>query len=177
MEPAIFLTCLMEMLCLTANRASAEEPILLRDPTFETLGKPGAAWKLIVNKATKATATRVENNGKASVAINIPQAADQPWHIQFMQDKVPLEKGTKYRLQVTASADSEHPVNLLVQQQDKPYAMPGLNVNDKITTESTTLTHEFTCTADEPNGKIAVTLGAAGGTVTITSFSLTRVAK
>jgi len=170
--PAV--ACLGLLLTAVAARAG-DEMNLLRDPPFETLGKPGAIWKLSVNKQTAATAERVDEDGKNAVVITIPAAAAQVWHIQFQQNNVALVKDVKYTLRFTAKSDQEFPITILIQQEEKPYAMVGVSETRTSGPTSKEFVHEFTARADEPNTKISLALGAAAGKVTIGGMSLVKV--
>lgn len=166
---------LFTLLSIAAAQPSSSNTGLLLDPKFETLGKPGAVWKLDVHKDAAATAERTEVDGTPAVVVTVPAVAPKEWHVQFQQNKVSLEKDVRYKLEVTGKADQEFPVLLFVQQQDKPYAMLGPAVKENLVSETKTLTHEFTSKATDSNVKIAVVLGAGAGKVTISSITLTRV--
>ncbi len=176
LAPAFALLAAITLLATSARSEDAKAGDLLRDPTFATLGKPGADWKLSVNSAAKASAERTEADGKASVVVTVPEAAAKEWHVQFQQDKVSIIKGAKYILKLTAKAEADYAANLYIQQVEKPYAMLGVSAEATIGTELKTITHEFTAKADESNTKIALALPGAGK-VTITEFTLTRVAE
>lgn len=108
---------LILLLVLGCGHSAVLAQELLINGSFEGTPRP---WKLLKEKGFPAT-MRLDSENQA-VVVDVEQPGVEPWHVQLLQDGLPLEKGRVYRLRFRAKADPGGSVDVKLGLGEEPYS-------------------------------------------------------
>ncbi|MBN2139096.1 MAG: carbohydrate binding domain-containing protein [Sedimentisphaerales bacterium] len=151
---------------LRAAWAEGAEPLgqnLIKNSDFEQ-PQPGQSiplhWNLEQHDQSKARCSRQQLESKKTLKINIEQADQTEWHIQFNQRGLTLEKGKYYTVTFEAAADAPRSITCAVGQAGEPWANLGLSQKVRLTDKMTEYRFGFTAVAGETNARLSFSIGA-----------------
>ena len=86
--------------------------------------------------------------------INVINASDQGWHVQFNQSNLKFEKDKLYTLSFKAKADSQKKMNVAASQAHEPWQELGWNANIELNDEWKQYSFSFKVAENDDNGRI-----------------------
>ncbi|MCY2953325.1 MAG: carbohydrate binding domain-containing protein [Planctomycetota bacterium] len=148
-------------------------PNFLRDPNLATLNKPNTNWILEQHESAKMSAALDASDPNLPLAkLTITSVTNAAWHLQFMQRDLALKKNQTYTLSFRAHADKPTKIDAAISQSNSPWANLGLSYTADLSTQPADLSISFTPAADEPNARIAFSLGRDLNTISIGNLQL-----
>jgi len=164
------------------NKTVAAKFILVGDGT-ENLVRNGnfantQLWTLNTGSNYGGSAgTYTPTNNQA--VINITATGTNPWEPQLIQSGIALDKGMKYRLTFTASADAPRQMEVLLQMASSPYTdYLKAGGSFDLTTQPKTFMFEFEMTdPSDINAQLAFNVGHSTIRVNISDVQLVYIAK
>ncbi len=142
---------------------------LIKNGTFANTND----WTFSQHNNTTGTFTAVGNEG----TISVTQTGTADHNVQIVQNGIPMEQGTKFRLTFDASATSSRPMSVFMQMDSDPYTSYFEQSVD-LTAQKQSFSYEFEMEeATDMNGRIAFNVGTATPTVKISNVKLIRIAE
>lgn len=130
-------------------------------------------WNFGVHQTASASGSTEEN----SFAMKIGNGGEQSWNVQLTQGGLNLEKGKKYKLSFTASADSTREVFPNVGMSQDPW--DSYTVEQKVFEvgpEKKAYSFVFTMKAEsDPNGRVEINCGKSDKDMKLYKVSLKEV--
>lgn len=98
---------------------------------------------------------------KGAARIEIAQANDTEWHIQFQQRGLKFKSGEYYSLKFQARADQDRTIHYAASQTREPWKQLGLGGVVKLTNTWQTFTAGFTATETEDQARLSFSVGGS----------------
>jgi len=118
-------------------------------------------WSLEQHGTCKAWCSRQRLEARRALQIDIAEADDTEWHLQFNQPGLALKKGQYYTVAFEAAADKPRSITCSVGQADSPWANLGFSERIDLTEKRTAYRFGFTAGADEDNARLSFAIGAS----------------
>ena len=137
---------------------------LLKNGDFETSEVGGTIplhWGLEQHGPCKAWCSRQRLEARRALQIDIAEADDTEWHLQFNQRGLALKKGQYYTVAFEAAADKPRSITCSVGQADGPWSNLGLSQRVELTEKRTSFRYGFVARADEGNARLSFAFGAS----------------
>jgi len=147
--------------------SEGSEPLggnLLKNGDFETSEVGGTIplhWGLEQHGPCKAWCSRQRLEARRALQIDIAEADDTEWHLQFNQRGLALKKGQYYTVAFEAAADKPRSITCSVGQADSPWSNLGLSQRVELTEKRTSFRYGFVARADEGNARLSFAFGAS----------------
>jgi hypothetical protein len=118
-------------------------------------------WGLEQHGTCKAWCSRQRLEARRALQIDIAEADDTEWHLQFNQRGLALKKGQYYTVAFEAAADKSRSITCSVGQADSPWSNLGLSQRVELTEKRTSFRYGFVAGADEGNARLSFAFGAS----------------
>ncbi len=138
---------------------------MLKAPDFSDL-RP---WYMEQHSPARVMANLIRNAAR----LEVRAIGGEPWHLQFQQAGLKLEKGRFYTLSFTAKSDEPATITASVGQAHEPWRGLGLSTSVKLSPEMRAHRFGFIATGDDDNARVSFAIGQqAGRTITFSSVAL-----
>jgi len=147
--------------------SEGSEPLggnLLKNGDFETNEVGGTIplhWSLEQHGTCKAWCSRQRLEARRALQIDIAEADDTEWHLQFNQRGLALKKGQYYTVAFEAAGAKPRSITCAVGQADSPWSNLGLSQRVELTEKRTSFRYGFVAQADEDNARLSFAFGAS----------------
>lgn len=122
------------------------------------------------HKSSGAATVKASDSG---AVLQITESGDNAWDIQLEQKKLSLVKGKTYVVSTTISSSDSVVFTLGVGMSKEPWKN-YLSKKVIVNKEQREITHEFTMSESDPEGRLYFDLGNSKGVFTVHSISLTE---
>ncbi|MBN2593834.1 MAG: carbohydrate binding domain-containing protein [Sedimentisphaerales bacterium] len=130
---------------------------LLINGELQITGPAGSVpqnWRLEQHEDCRASLSRCQYRSKDALFIEIADADDTQWHLQFNQGGISLEAGQYYTVIFEAASDQSRELGCNVGQAESPWGNLGLSRQAELTNEWQTFSFGFVARADENNARV-----------------------
>lgn len=143
----------------------AKAPVVAKtDASGNMISSQESAWEFLTAGGGKGS---VESDGK-NHAINSTDAGSLEYSVQYVQAKVPLNQGYRYRYSFDAYAEANRTMITGISAPNNSYARRFGDVKVNLTTQKQHFSYEFNMTADsDPECRLEYNCGAQDSTATI----------
>lgn len=117
------------------------------------------SWNLEQHSGNKASVSQQRHESKNALRINIDNADDTEWHLQFNQGGISLKAGRYYTVIFEASADESRNISCSVSQAHSPWSNLGLSRQVELNRKWQTFRFGFTAKADDDNARLSFAFG------------------
>lgn len=118
-------------------------------------------WNIEQHEGCRAWCSRQRLESRRALKIEIEDADDTEWHLQFNQRDLALKKDQYYTVAFEAAADQPRQITCSVGQAGSPWANLGLSQRIELTKKRTTFRVGFTANADEANARLSFSFGGS----------------
>jgi hypothetical protein len=144
---------------------------MIVDGQFKDLQNSGQAnWPLEVHAGN--TARVVPAADQAGARVEITQADQTSWHVQFQQQKLSLRAGQYYTVAFKARADEPRTISYGVSQQHDPWGGLGLEGSAKLTREWQSYRSGFVATKIDDQVRLSFLVGGTKGAIEFADITL-----
>lgn len=121
-------------------------------------------WQFLLFNDGAGQAEIIDN----TVVITTENAGTEDYSVQFLQAKVPMKQGSKYRITFDAFAEEERDIKVCVSAPNVGWIRYFPDTTTTFTSEWTTYTYEFDMTeADDATARLEFNMGNQGSTATV----------
>jgi len=118
-------------------------------------------WNIEQHEGCRAWCSRQRLESRRALKIEIENADDTEWRLQFNQRDLTLKKDQYYTVAFEAAADQPRQITCGVSQAGSPWANLGLSQRIDLTKKRTTYRIGFTAKADEANARLSFSFGGS----------------
>jgi len=118
-------------------------------------------WNLEQHSGCKASMSRRRYGSRDGLRIEIDNADDTEWHLQFNQRDISVKAGQYYTIVFEAAADEPRKISCSVSQANSPWSNVGLSRGVELSQKWQTFRFGFVAKADENNARLSFSFGGS----------------
>ncbi|MFH1442072.1 MAG: carbohydrate binding domain-containing protein [Candidatus Omnitrophota bacterium] len=122
----------------------------------------------------KDTACVKKTSGNNTI-LSVKKISNIPWHVQYYNGSINIEKNKNYLFEITAKANKEYKIDISCKQNYSPWNNLGLSETIQLTPESRTFKIPFTAGDNCANARVTLIIGCSTETITIENISLKQI--
>jgi len=119
------------------------------------------SWRLEQHAGCKASASRQRYQSTDALRIEIAEADNVEWHLQFNQAGLSLKAGHYYTAQFAAAAETPRRITCSVGQAHEPWNNLGLSQRAELTDNWQKFRYGFAAKADEDDARLSFSFGGS----------------